>query len=641
MIRNRYNKKVVKGYLTNPLVLVNENKGERKKSIVNMEPKIFDRSGATFTVFGYKERVTEENKDRLSKEERDAGLNYRTKLIKTKDVLPLRFRVTQKAKRKKAAAERLIKRPVGYVSTEKFNKRQRNAILAQERASHIKETKKRPLIPPAIVETNENPIHFTFNNLVGQNVHIGHRANTLDPRSLYFMGGVRSGLYVINLLYTVRGLKAGLHTLTGTVGNRGKILFSNIDKRVYLNISEATKNFCLRYSIAARKLPGVLSNFLLTRFHFPGLAHTSQVPSFALSLNRYDHHVIIEADSLRLPSIGIFDSNSNPFLHASYSVPGNDESIITQTFYLRLVFRALRFGHQLFILKWLKRRGRFADYFFKVFHHRIYKSSKHYHKLEKLKNAYYFTNYLNSVDEVSIGNNKYLLSLRNDRDEPFFAEELGQKRLVVPMNNSELAISNFIMNYFIRRKLFQFLYKQLEINSVSPLFHFNLMNMTSAVSEILYPTSHLKNSALYPYSNLLNAFPASFGDYDHIASKNEWFGKPYFNEILQTQYFGFNIDEPKKLKFIRDYCFSNYFLYNARMDRFGWRKKSKTTKKIVYRFLNFLEFKKQFNISKIAEYRSLVTSRHILKPAEFMYRKHRINFLNIELDLKEENLSSI
>jgi hypothetical protein len=143
---------------------------------------------------------------------------------------------------------------------------------------------------------------------------------------------------------------------------------------------------------------------------------------------------------------------------------------------------------------------------------------------------------------------------------------------------------------------------------------------------------------LYPYTSLLNAFPASFKDYDHDATNNEWYGKAHFNTILRNEYSNFVIDDTAKMRFIHSYCRTNFFLYNARMDRFGWRKKSQTTKKIVYRFLNFLEFKKQFRIDKIAEYRALVVNKHVLKPAEYMYRKHRINFLNVEEELDNEGI---
>jgi hypothetical protein len=360
--------------------------------------------------------------------------------------------------------------------------------------------------------------------------------------------------------------------------------------------------------------------------------------TFALSLNKYDHHVIAEADSLKLPSIGIFDSNSNPFLHASYSAPGNDESIMTQTFYLRLIFRALRFGHQLFILKWLKRRGRFVDQFFKLFYNRIYRVRIHQYKLSKLKDAYYFTNYLNNYDNNDIINNinynnkSQLELLKKSSIKTFFSEKPSNDSMRL-MNNTDLAITNFVINYFARRKLFQFLYKQLRSNNFSPLFHFNLMDMTTVNIEILYPTNYIRNTALYPYTSLLNAFPASFKDYDHDATNNEWYGKAHFNTILRNEYSDFTIDNTSKMKFIHSYCRTNFFLYNARMDRFGWRKKARTTKKIVYRFLNFLEFKKQFRMDKIAEYRALVVNKHILKPAEYMYRKHRINFLNVEEEL--------
>jgi ribosomal protein S2 len=667
---------------------------KREKShlntIINKTNVILYRTESTFIKFPFKRFITPETEHLLTDEEREAGVKYKTYYILTKDVKNLGYRITKKLVRKKRRElylkfvfdqisnrdkrkiieieseedrkrkleESLIKKSYfrtitgvndALVVKEQFPRQKERALTAAKRKIEESKIKSEIRLKRSRVnDANDHPVFFTFNELIGQNAHVGHRINNLDPRSLNYLSGQRNGLYIINLLYTIRGLKSGLHTLVGTVSNRGRILFSNIDKRVYVSISEATKKFCLRYSLAPKKLPGILTNFHLTRKHFPGLARTAQIPAFALALTKYDHHIVTESDALKLPSIAIFDSNSNPFSHSSYMVPGNDESVMVQTFYLRLVFRAIRFGHQLFILKWLKKRGHFFDRFIKVFHNRIYKVSRHSYRFEPIRRAFYYSNFFSKKDleneifqndnGIQLGEMEFLSNYSKTNSEE-------DKRF---LDTKELAVSKFLLNYYSRRKLYLFLFKRIHAKAYSPVFHYNMFLMTNTFSEIFYPSGYLDKSSLVPSITLFNACLEKTDNNTNYVNMNQdsflfqkWIGvsRSSRNQFLQKTLNQYKLSALDKLFFVKKFCFSNFYLFNSRLDRFGWLKRSKLAKFMVHRFLTYMGVRKKMKLEKLAQYKSILVSRYILKPALYMYRTKRMsNHLDIEMKLPNINI---
>jgi small subunit ribosomal protein S2 len=193
---------------------------------------------------------------------------------------------------------------------------------------------------------------FTLGQLVSSGVHIGHRSIATDPRIFEMLAGDRNGISILRLERSLAGLKPGLSVLAKVVAKRGKILFPNVDPRVFGAISTRIKKFCLRYFLVDRKIPGLLTNFMVIRRSFSDLQKTKIAPSFTFGFTSNDHHILWESNLLNLPSIGVFDSNTNPMGHAFYPVPGNDDSFSALHLYYQLTFRALGDGLNRYLFKW-------------------------------------------------------------------------------------------------------------------------------------------------------------------------------------------------------------------------------------------------------------------------------------------------
>jgi ribosomal protein S2 len=207
-------------------------------------------------------------------------------------------------------------------------------------------------------------VDFTMGQLVAAGVQIGHREKFVDQRMFEVLLGQRHGIYIIDLTKSIRAMKPSLEIMVALVSKRRRLLFANVDARIFSLIPNSVKNFCLRYFIVNRKLPGILTNFFHLRKLVPALKLSKYFPSFAIAFSNYDHHILWESNLLNLPSMGIFDSNTNSSGHSFYAVPGNDDSFGARFFYYNLVFKALKTGFQRHVLFWgMKKNTKFKKIF--------------------------------------------------------------------------------------------------------------------------------------------------------------------------------------------------------------------------------------------------------------------------------------
>jgi ribosomal protein S2 len=195
-------------------------------------------------------------------------------------------------------------------------------------------------------------VDFTLGQLIAAGVQLGHREKRVDQRMFEVLQGARLGVYIVDLAKSIRAMKPALSVVTALVAKRRRIIFANVDARVFSLIPNLIKNFCLRYFTLNRKLPGVLTNFLHLRKTILSLKLSKQFPSFAAAFSSYDHHILWESNLLNLPSLGIFDSDTNSSGHSFYAVPGNDDSFGSRFLYYNLLFSSIRNGFQRHVLLW-------------------------------------------------------------------------------------------------------------------------------------------------------------------------------------------------------------------------------------------------------------------------------------------------
>ncbi|HWH10382.1 MAG TPA: 30S ribosomal protein S2 [Solirubrobacteraceae bacterium] len=199
--------------------------------------------------------------------------------------------------------------------------------------------------------------------LLEAGVHFGHQTRRWNPKMRRFIHGERAGIYLIDLLKTQK-LLDDAQLFAGTVAHRGgTVLFVGTKKQARDSIKEVAEAAGMPY-VNHRWLGGLLTNFQtisqrIKRLHdlerydaegqlallptrerlaaqadlaklranLGGVKNMKGVPSaiFIVDL-KTEAIAVAEAQRLRIPIIGLVDTNCDPD-GIEYVIPGNDDAI--------------------------------------------------------------------------------------------------------------------------------------------------------------------------------------------------------------------------------------------------------------------------------------------------------------------------
>lgn len=207
--------------------------------------------------------------------------------------------------------------------------------------------------------TTEQEVKIMFANAV----HIGHRAHKWNPRMKKFIHGEKNGIHIIDLEQTVKYLAKALEFLT-KLASEGKIILFVSTKPQSIKLLEETAKDCRMPYVVGKWIPGLLTNFATLKSRikylsdlkeqkvsgefskytkkeasklgkvidklqiaFGGVENVSSRPDAVFVLDAVrDHIVVKEAKRLRIPVVGIVDTNADPTV-IDYPIPGNDDAI--------------------------------------------------------------------------------------------------------------------------------------------------------------------------------------------------------------------------------------------------------------------------------------------------------------------------
>ncbi len=194
-------------------------------------------------------------------------------------------------------------------------------------------------------------------------VHFGHKVSRGNPKAKRYIFGARDGIQIIDLEKSEAKLKEAAE-FANKLGREGKLLLVvGTKKQAREIVNEATKDQEIPY-LSARWVGGLLTNFdeirktfrklndlrkeqiagTLSRYtkkeqlligrkvekfvrELGGVAELSKVPDALFILDIVsDITAVKEATRLKLPMIGLADTNSNPDL-VDYPIPANDDGI--------------------------------------------------------------------------------------------------------------------------------------------------------------------------------------------------------------------------------------------------------------------------------------------------------------------------
>jgi len=220
--------------------------------------------------------------------------------------------------------------------------------------------------------------------LLEAGVHFGHQTRRWNPKMRRFIHGERGGIYIIDLLKTSAALDAA-QEFAGTLAHRGgTVLFVGTKKQARDTIRDVAQSADMPY-VNHRWLGGLLTNFQtinqrirrlhdLERFqaegqlellptrermaaqadleklraNLGGVKNMQRVPDAVFVIDLKTEAIAVkEAQRLRLPIIGLVDTNCDPD-GIDFVIPGNDDAIRSCALITQAIGQVVSEGHSVF-----------------------------------------------------------------------------------------------------------------------------------------------------------------------------------------------------------------------------------------------------------------------------------------------------
>src|SRR5829696_6350308 len=199
--------------------------------------------------------------------------------------------------------------------------------------------------------------------LLEAGLHFGHQTRRWNPRMRRYIHGERDGIHIIDLLQTEHLLAEARRFATDVARQGGTVLFVGTKKQARDSI-KAWAERCGMPHVNQRWLGGLLTNFQtmsarIDRLHelsgrkesgqldllptkermsmeaelekleynLGGVRDMKRLPQAALIIDlKTEAIAVAEAERLRIPILGLVDSNVDP-APVEFPIPGNDDSI--------------------------------------------------------------------------------------------------------------------------------------------------------------------------------------------------------------------------------------------------------------------------------------------------------------------------
>ncbi|MGA4669802.1 30S ribosomal protein S2 [Propionibacteriaceae bacterium Y1923] len=231
----------------------------------------------------------------------------------------------------------------------------------------------------------------TTRQLLESGVHFGHQTRRWNPKMKRFIFTERNGIYIIDLQQSLAHIDKAYAFVRETVARGGQVLFVGTKKQAQEAVAEQATRVGMPY-VNQRWLGGMLTNFQtvikrvqrlkelegmdlenpvaggLTKKELLGLKRESEklgktlggirdmtrLPQAVWIVDTKKEHLAVdEARKLRIPVIGILDTNCDPD-EVDFPIPGNDDAIRSVALLTRIVADAAADGL-------LARSGQAAD----------------------------------------------------------------------------------------------------------------------------------------------------------------------------------------------------------------------------------------------------------------------------------------
>jgi small subunit ribosomal protein S2 len=200
-------------------------------------------------------------------------------------------------------------------------------------------------------------------DLLEAGVHFGHQTKRWNPKMKPFIFGERNGIYILDLGRTARLYREAAEFATSLATNGGTMLFVGTKRQAQDAIAEEAQR-CGMFFVNQRWLGGLLTNFStiqrsLARLreleamkadgrhdtlskkeiarldkeqrklakNLDGIRGMNRLPDAVFVVDtKHEQIAVDEARKLKIPVIGIVDTNCDPD-EVDYVIPGNDDAL--------------------------------------------------------------------------------------------------------------------------------------------------------------------------------------------------------------------------------------------------------------------------------------------------------------------------
>ena len=206
-------------------------------------------------------------------------------------------------------------------------------------------------------------VTVTLKDLLEAGVHFGHQTRRWNPKMKQYIFGERAGIYILDLQKTLTLFLDALQFVQEVASRGQSVLFVGTKRQAQESIAEEAKRSGMPY-VNERWLGGLLTNFVTVgksierwkelellasdsrqeRFTKKELAHFEKerlkiennlrgiremrtLPGAVFVVDTRNEAIAVrEARKLRIPVIGIVDTNCDPD-EVDFVVPGNDDAL--------------------------------------------------------------------------------------------------------------------------------------------------------------------------------------------------------------------------------------------------------------------------------------------------------------------------
>ncbi len=224
---------------------------------------------------------------------------------------------------------------------------------------------------------------IAIKDLLEAGVHFGHQTRRWNPKMKPYIFGTRNGIYIVNLSLTATLFGEAEAFVRDLAANGKTVLFVGTKRQAQDIVAEEARR-CGMFFVNQRWLGGLLTNFVTIqrsiarlrdleamaedgryetfskkeiarkekekrKLHknLDGIRHMARLPDAVFVVDTQKEKIAVdEARKLKIPVIGIVDTNCNPD-DVDYVIPGNDDALRSLRLFLSRIAEAAIAGRGL------------------------------------------------------------------------------------------------------------------------------------------------------------------------------------------------------------------------------------------------------------------------------------------------------